>query len=157
MVKVCSRCGKGKSQDQYYRRSGTQDGLQYWCKTCVHERARERMQDPVKREKRNAWRRENAPYVREARVLYLYRLTPEQMELLLSEQGGVCAICGTKEPGGRWNTWHIDHDHSCCPTKKGRTCGKCIRGILCHSCNLMIGCANDDPERLHRAITYLTS
>lgn len=49
---------------------------------------------------------------------------------MLQEQGGVCAIC--KQPPRR-NKLHVDHDHSCCPGK--RSCGRCIRGLLCASCN----------------------
>jgi hypothetical protein len=29
----------------------------------------------------------------------------------------------------------VDHDHACCQ-KKNRSCGKCIRGLLCHTCNI---------------------
>jgi hypothetical protein len=31
----------------------------------------------------------------------------------------------------------IDHDHTCCPGE--RSCGKCIRGVLCMQCNTNIG------------------
>lgn len=49
---------------------------------------------------------------------------------MLAEQGNACAVCGT----GFSETVppRIDHDHNCCPTAK--TCGKCLRGILCPTC-----------------------
>jgi hypothetical protein len=46
-----------------------------------------------------------------------------------------------------------DHDRSCCPGTG--SCGKCVRGLLCNPCNLMIGHAHDEQERLRAAIQYL--
>ena len=67
-----------------------------------------------------------------------------------------CEICGSKtqETESGKVLWRIDHDHSCCPGK--RTCGKCVRGVLCHQCNVGIGLLGDSPARLGQAITYLT-
>ncbi|SDT83772.1 endonuclease domain-containing protein [Gordonia westfalica] len=52
---------------------------------------------------------------------------------------------------------HIDHDHSCCPprSKQWRTCGQCVRGFLCGSCNRGLGLLKDDPNVLRSAIEYL--
>lgn len=81
-----------------------------------------------------------------------YGLTVEQYQHLLADQDGRCAICRSSEPGGRGG-WNIDHDHSCCPDKS--SCGECIRGLLCWSCNLMLGNASDDPIRLRAAAEYV--
>ncbi|MGW8884645.1 endonuclease domain-containing protein [Streptomyces sp. NPDC055749] len=39
---------------------------------------------------------------------------------------------------GQWQeedkAFHIDHDRACCPSR-GPSCGKCVRGYLCHLCN----------------------
>lgn len=87
-----------------------------------------------------------------------YNITKEQFDILLSKQLGKCPICGIElEIGGpvRRRRAVIDHDHSCCPTTK--TCGKCIRGILCNRCNAVIGHMNDDVNLLQKAVVYLVS
>lgn len=44
-----------------------------------------------------------------------------------------CEICGIKPKANLT----IDHDHNCCSTEK--TCGKCVRGVICTRCNLLVG------------------
>lgn len=68
-----------------------------------------------------------------------YKLTKEQYEQLLDAQGGTCAVC-SKKPNRSYLS--VDHDHACCPTAK--TCGNCIRGLLCQSCNSFLGRVDDD-------------
>lgn len=60
-------------------------------------------------------------------------LTVAQYENLLSKQNGVCALC--KQPPKRIRL-AVDHDHKCCPGDK--ICGKCIRGLLCSTCNVYV-------------------
>ncbi|MCT2591142.1 endonuclease VII domain-containing protein [Streptomyces sp. N2-109] len=85
-----------------------------------------------------------------------YRLSLEAYRAMLAEQGGACAICKVGAPTDiRTNRFHVDHDHACCPGKK--SCGKCIRGLLCHACNTALGNFRDDPQRLSTAIAYLTN
>jgi hypothetical protein len=78
-----------------------------------------------------------------------YGVSEKRLSLLLSKT--VCKICGTKNPG--LASWHIDHDHKCCPGKK--SCGNCVRELICGSCNKMLGLAKDDPEILKSAIAYI--
>lgn len=79
-------------------------------------------------------------------------LTIADYNRMLADQGGVCAICGDICTDGR--RLAVDHDHSCCPA--GRSCGACVRGLLCRRCNLGIAQFDDDPRRLRAAIAYLT-
>lgn len=60
-----------------------------------------------------------------------------------------CSICGEAEG------ICIDHDHSCCAS--GKSCGDCVRGGLCKSCNTGLGYFRDSAERLQSAISYLSS
>lgn len=74
-----------------------------------------------------------------------YRIEPAAFAILLKDQGRRCAICRTRKPGGRNNTWQLDHDH-----KVGKP-----RGILCTRCNLGLGHFEDNTERMRCAIRYL--
>ncbi|MGY5055115.1 endonuclease domain-containing protein [Streptomyces sp. 900105755] len=94
---------------------------------------------------------------KECRNLYeqarRFSLTVPELKETLSKG---CHMCGSGESGSVRNL-HIDHDHKCCPRvgNSSRSCGKCVRGALCHSCNLIIGHANDSIDRLRAAIRYL--
>lgn len=66
-----------------------------------------------------------------------HHITLERYNEMLAEQGGVCAIC-SEPPHGERPRLHVDHDHRCCPDSK-RTCGRCVRRLLCFSCNSKIG------------------
>ena len=73
-----------------------------------------------------------------------YKLTKQMYLDLLEQQNGVCAIC-KKEPQAAWLS--VDHDHSCCPDKK--TCGNCVRGLLCGPCNTFLGRVDDTSVGLN--------
>ena len=101
--------------------------------------------------------RSKPPEWRRARVLWnLYKITPEQYEKLVTKQNGVCAIC--KEPErvrrkGVTTRLAVDHNHACCSGK--RSCGKCVRGLLCNACNRALAALRDDATRLRNALAYL--
>jgi hypothetical protein len=65
-----------------------------------------------------------------------YGKTAAEYDLKLAEQNGHCALCENTE-GDAGRQLHNDHSHDCCPIgpPKGRTCGKCNRGLLCGPCN----------------------
>lgn len=62
-----------------------------------------------------------------------YSLKPGEWVRMFEEQGRACKICRASDPGHA-NGWQTDHDHSCCPGP--RSCGQCVRGILCLWCNI---------------------
>jgi len=88
-------------------------------------------------------------YVRKWRLKHKYGLTVEDVDRMLLEQGGTCAACPSDSPGHK-RDWGVDHDHA---LKKGHP--KFIRGILCHPCNLTLGTAKDNAERLRGLADYL--
>jgi len=85
-------------------------------------------------------------------VLNRYGLTTEQYQDIFNKQNGVCAIC--KKPEIVRKNLSIDHDHRCCSHHK--SCGKCIRGLLCFRCNQALGLLNDDIFILESARLYLS-
>src|ERR1017187_2022200 len=65
-------------------------------------------------------------------------MTLDQYDLIFEVQRYECAISGTNFPGPRG--WCVDHDHSG---------DKLVRGILCHTCNLLLG-HYDNVELIQR-------
>ena len=59
---------------------------------------------------------------------------------MLQAQGSACAMCG--EPFDEGDRIFADHDHTCCPKQvkaTAKTCGRCVRGLLCFRCNTALG------------------
>ena len=80
-----------------------------------------------------------------------FGITPEQYEQVKDLQGGRCAIC--QAATGAAKALAVDHDHRHCPSGSG--CPECIRGLLCSTCNKMLGFARDNPAVFRRASEYL--
>ena len=90
---------------------------------------------------------------RDTRLRTLYKMGVEDYNEMLEKQGHKCCICNGVNENGAYLS--VDHDHSCCPGVK--SCGKCVRGLLCHACNVSVGFMQDSPERFIRAAIYLMS
>lgn len=90
--------------------------------------------------------RENKTYrqrILDRQLERTYGITRREFVALLKKQGGRCAVCRTKRPGGRG--WHTEHDH--------QVGG--VRGITCGLCNVGMGNLKDDPRLLERAAKYI--
>jgi hypothetical protein len=74
-----------------------------------------------------------------------YGIEWDEKIIRIAQQGHRCAnqYCDSKPKSD--TGWHTDHDHST---------GK-LRGMICRSCNLILGLAKDDPEILQGLIDYL--
>lgn len=129
------------------------------CQACLNAVAADQRGKPSNSNKpvyrQRAYERD--PQVnRKANLKAKFGITIEQYDEMLAAQDGKCAVCGTTEPGGRWGTaFMVDHDHACCPGPK--SCGQCIRKLLCADCNVGLGAFHDDPDRLIAAAAYLLS
>ena len=87
---------------------------------------------------------------RATRLRAEYGLTTEQYHAILAHQKGGCAICGrassgVREKNKRERALSVDHCHKT----------KCIRGLLCPTCNAGLGHFKDSPALLAKAIEYL--
>jgi hypothetical protein len=72
----------------------------------------------------------------------------------LEAQAWRCLVCGQ----GLGQAWAADHDHALAEQHGHavtRGCQRCFRGLLCRSCNLMLGFARDQPEVLEAGAHYL--
>src|SRR5687768_12575741 len=82
-----------------------------------------------------AWNRANKDTVKNGQLRRRFGITLEQYNKLYEKQNGLCAICCEDSLQGR--SLAVDHDRYCCPGKA--SCGKCVRGLLCHNCNTGVG------------------
>lgn len=153
-MRTCAKCEVSKDETEFNKRNASPDGLAASCKSC----ARDYRQSSDRRARVAKLRAtpEGKAKQREWTIRCVFGLETHEYEALLTSQGGRCANTGCRvdTPGGK-GTWHIDHDHSCCPGTK--SCGKCIRGLLCSRCNAGLGNFGDDTARLYGAIDYIES
>ena len=91
----------------------------------------------------NAWKVKNPDKAKAIKLKRYYGLTLEQYRAMEIEQGHVCKICNNKCKTGR--DLSVDHCH-----KTGK-----VRGLLCSTCNYMLGSAMDDTSILANGIVYL--
>ncbi len=94
---------------------------------------------------------------RDVRTAQYYGISPATYRRLLDEQGGACRICRKPETAthqsGTLRRLAVDHDHKCCPGK--RSCGKCVRGLLCARCNSAIGLVDESLAVIESMASYL--
>ena len=146
----CSHCHLVLPVSEFRPRKELKSGLRSRCREC--EKIQWQESHKSNREYRNAkgkeWRSQNRKKVAKiARKTYLkatYNLSPEEYDSMYIEQGGRCAICGKHQSEFK-KRLHVDHCHET----------ETNRGLLCRSCNLLLGHSNDNTEILMNAIKYL--
>jgi hypothetical protein len=148
--KLCPKCTKTLDISCFDKSSKNTNGLQFWCKECckVSKKNRYRLR-----------RKEVGILSRKTALKTKYNMTPEQYKALEQKQNFVCAICKKQETvvsnptNGTIDSLRVDHDHRCCSGEK--SCGKCVRGLLCSECNLGLSKFKDSTSLLLEAIVYL--
>jgi hypothetical protein len=163
-VKHCGKCDTNKPFHDFAKNKSRKDGMSIWCKVCVAAYNRHYNKKPAvkKRLRKLALARYHAlpeetksRYNRGGgkklyRLRYMYNITSDDYDAILASQRGCCGICG--RPPSRGRLLSIDHDHSCCPGLK--SCGACVRGLLCVRCNALLH-ALEAVEWKKKAENYL--
>ncbi len=114
--------------------------LKYATKNRELVLARGREAKRKKAEADPAWREENNFKKRGKGMGF----TKRQWDKMFDEQGHVCAICKTDNPGNP-KGWQLDHCHKT----------KVVRFILCTHCNRGLGGFKDDPDLMRIAADAL--
>lgn len=163
-MKTCTKCKVEQPLENYFKKARAKGGLSHWCKSCCKSYRREwnRRPEVKKRTAELALSRYHA-MSREEKIAYnhpdrrkkwhlkgTYNVTIDWYYETLKKQGGGCGICGLK-PTARYLS--VDHDHQCCPGET--SCGNCVRGLLCTSCNLQLGIIEKE-EFVRSATRYLS-
>lgn len=105
MTRRCPRCGVTKPETEFCRNRSSKTGYGSYCKPCHKQVVRDNY---VK----------NHGSVRSGMLKIRYGVDATQVEWMILQQGGACALCGA----GRAE--HVDHDHA----------SRRVRGILCFNC-----------------------
>lgn len=79
-----------------------------------------------------------------------YGLSTERITAMLA--GG----CAAKDIGDCAGELQIDHNHQCCDEPR-KSCGKCVRGVLCRKHNTALGHIELDPAFTAWAIASYAS
>lgn len=142
MSKKCSGCELEKEDTEFHKTKHTTSGLRARCKECSNLRGKEYRLNHIEQELARArrYKKEHPEHVLKNK-LNLYKLSEEEYEALQNKQNNKCAICGKSSS----KVLVIDHSH-----KTGK-----VRGLLCFSCNIMLGHIKDNVSLLEQAISYI--
>lgn len=127
----CSKCKKEKEVSEFNKDKHTITGYARYCRKCNGERSSLRYLLHPDEHKNTQLKSD-------------FGITLLEYKKILSEQNGVCDICGQSDPTKN-KRLAVDHDH-----RKNK-----VRGLLCSKCNNGIGLFQDNVKLLEKAILYL--
>lgn len=128
--KVCIVCDNEKPIDEFCINKYGKHGRHSCCRECIRKRSKNRYKvDPL-------YTRKN--------YLKRYGMTIDDYDRALEAQSFRCKICGSSKPDCR-GRFAVDHNHAT---------GE-VRGLLCNSCNAVLGHARENISILLSAIEYL--
>lgn len=125
------------------------DGACYDCKI-IRSRDYKRNHKKQQADYRAAYSKDNKDEICIHRYKTKHGLTRKEVKLLLKLSKGTCQLCGleetAKDRNGKIKRLCIDHNHVT----------GAVRGVICYSCNIVLGHFKDNIERFEKAIKYLT-
>jgi hypothetical protein len=134
-MKKCSKCKQEKQKCEFYKDKSQKTGLNSICIACQKEKDKKRFSSEL-----------GIITMLKTQYKRKYNITIDDYYRLYEVQNGKCAICDAEDPGAKKGRLFVDHDHR---TKE-------IRGLLCYSCNMLLGHSKDNSKILSKAIQYLT-
>lgn len=161
----CASLINPQSEENFALDRRRPDGLTPHCKSCLKKYRDENKQQ--RNEVIKEWRKNNSEKLREYslkknalehtkkrmqryRLKKRYGITTDYWNQMLIKQDNKCGICRIDMKTfvnniPRETVLHVDHDH---------VTGK-IRGLLCSTCNKLLGLAKENPVFLRVAASYL--
>jgi hypothetical protein len=133
--KECTRCHQVKPLDAFAPRGTGRAKRHSACIECNHTRTSELRQDPAVSK-----RLSERGYF--SKIKCQFGLDRDTYSQMLSGQEGKCAICRQLPSKKKLS---VDHCHA-----TGR-----VRGLLCTTCNSLLGRCKDNPQILRLAVEYL--
>lgn len=144
MTKACISCGQLKPLESFTKAKKSKNGRSNKCKACSAAYIREYYAKNPDKAASNRSKQAIRDSGKNARIRH--RISIFEHDEMLKKYDGMCWSCQVR-PGTS-----VDHDHSCCP---GRfSCGRCVRGILCHQCNTALGLLGDSQETIKKLLEY---
>jgi hypothetical protein len=146
-TKVCPKCEQSKTLSEFGKDKTKKFGVSAYCKSCANEnRKTNYKKSPEKeKEKLREYYAKNKSSFRKYSLKALYGLSEDQFEDMKHNQDYACKICRTHEKNLKRGLF-VDHCHE---TNR-------VRGLLCQSCNTMLGNAKDNILVLQAGIAYLS-
>ncbi len=138
----CSRCRQYKAWSEFNKGNGARR-YSSWCRA---DAALAHGEKPIDQRRLQS---------RRSKLWTTYQLTLDAYAAMLEACGGKCELCRQPETrthkSGQLHELSVDHDHRCCPGEK--SCGACVRGLLCSGCNYALG--RLEAMGLDRVLGYL--
>jgi hypothetical protein len=106
----------------------------------------------------NAKKRDSRLARKVKHVQRTYQLSAEDYDALYAFQGGKCALCPRRGTSGK--RLAVDHDHHQAMIDghaPDKGCPKCVRGLVCSTCNDVLAHARSSPDYFDRGAAYLRS